>query len=77
MLTVASIYWVSLDVTDINLPVSFQEHTFGENCEYLLKQHFKHLFWVRKRTVSLRRFVGVPITNMFRLRNNEKEKKKK
>ena len=69
---VTSIVLFSLDVTDINLPVYFQEHIFGENCEYLLRHHFKHLFWVLKRTVSLRRFVGVPITNMFRLRNNEK-----
>ena len=29
---------------------------WSQNCEYLLTHQFKHLFWVLKRTISLRRF---------------------
>ena len=28
----------------------------ARNCDYFLKYQFKHVFWVLKRAVSLRRF---------------------
>ena len=35
------------------------------NCEYFLTHHFRHMFWVLKRTVSLRRFFWVPTSYVF------------
>ena len=35
---------------------------WAQNCEYFLIHPFKHMFWVLKRTVSLRRFFWVPTT---------------
>ena len=32
------------------------------NCNYFLTKQFKHVFWVLKRTVSLRRFFWLPTT---------------
>ena len=32
------------------------------NCKYFLTHRFKHMFWVLKRIVSLRRFLWVPTT---------------
>ena len=40
------------------------------NCNYFLIHQFKHVFWVLKRTVSLRRFFLVPTTYVW-MRNEE------
>ena len=37
----------------------------SKNCNYFLTHQFKHVFWVLKRTVSLRRFFGVPTTHVL------------
>ena len=34
----------------------YKDSWFTENCIYFLTHQFKHLFWVLKRTISLRRF---------------------
>ena len=40
------------------------------NCVYFLTHQFKHVFWVLKQTVSLRRFFEYP-QNIFWLRNKK------
>ena len=37
-----------------------KKNFLAQNCEYCLTHQIKHLFWVLKRTVSLRRFFWVP-----------------
>ena len=59
-------YLVSISQTHPPLPLVCidpdKESLLAENCKYFLTHQFKHVFWVLKRTVSLRRFFWVPTT---------------
>ena len=39
-----------------------KQKKIAQNCDYVFIHQFKHVFWVLKRTVSLRRFFRVPTT---------------
>ena len=41
---------------------TIKQNIWAENCKYFLTHQFEHVFWVLKRTVSLRRFLWVLIT---------------
>ena len=70
------LFWLQWNIDNMNLALFHAKYDtkschipevqiwkiLAQNCKYFLTHQFKHVFWVFKRTVSMRQFFWVPTT---------------